>query len=79
MTFLNATGGLLIAVVIKYADNILKAYAQSTAIVGAAFGSWLLFDFVPNGLFVLGTSLVVFSVIIYTKYPAHEKKPIITS
>uniref|UniRef100_A0AC34QF63 UDP-galactose transporter n=1 Tax=Panagrolaimus sp. JU765 TaxID=591449 RepID=A0AC34QF63_9BILA len=79
MTILNATGGLIIAIVIKYADNILKAYAQSTAIVGAALGSWLLFDFVPNVLFVLGTSLVVSSVIIYTKYPPKEKKNIITS
>ncbi|KAE9552331.1 hypothetical protein FO519_004456 [Halicephalobus sp. NKZ332] len=74
MTFMNASGGLLIAVVMKYADNIMKSYAQSTAIVGAAIGSWLLFDFVPNGLFVFGTALVVISIIIYTKYPPKEDK-----
>jgi uncharacterized membrane protein YfcA len=39
------------------------------AIVGAAIGSWLLFDFVPNSLFLLGTALVVLSVYLYTAYP----------
>lgn len=28
MTVTNSVGGILISVVIKYADNILKAYAQ---------------------------------------------------
>ncbi|KAK6036126.1 Nucleotide-sugar transporter [Cooperia oncophora] len=28
LTVLNSIGGLLISIVIKYADNILKAYAQ---------------------------------------------------
>lgn len=74
MTFMNASGGLLISIVIKYADNIMKSYAQSTAIVGAAIGSWLLFDFTPNGLFIFGTALVVSSIIIYTKYPPKEEK-----
>lgn len=72
MTITNSIGGLLIAVVIKYADNIMKAYAQSTAIVGAALGSWVLFDFVPNGLFIFGTFLVVASVFIYTRHPYQE-------
>uniref|UniRef100_A0AC34FH72 UDP-galactose transporter n=1 Tax=Panagrolaimus sp. ES5 TaxID=591445 RepID=A0AC34FH72_9BILA len=72
MTVTNSIGGLLIAVVIKYADNIMKAYAQSTAIIGAAIGSWLLFDFTPNGLFLFGTFLVMASIIIYTKHPYQE-------
>ncbi|ETN82278.1 Nucleotide-sugar transporter [Necator americanus] len=32
LTLMNSIGGLLISVVIKYADNILKAYAQYTAV-----------------------------------------------
>ncbi|KHJ81902.1 hypothetical protein OESDEN_18409 [Oesophagostomum dentatum] len=28
LTLMNSVGGLLISIVIKYADNILKAYAQ---------------------------------------------------
>ncbi|CAI5452704.1 unnamed protein product [Caenorhabditis angaria] len=72
MTLTNSVGGILISVVIKYADNILKAYAQSMAIIGAAVGSWILFDFTPGGLFLLGTSLVIFSIIVYTAYPYRE-------
>merc|ERR1712037_978780 len=33
LVVLNATGGLLVAVVIKYADNILKGFACSLAII----------------------------------------------
>ncbi|KAK6753539.1 hypothetical protein RB195_012872 [Necator americanus] len=69
LTLMNSIGGLLISVVIKYADNILKAYAQSIAIIGAAVGSWLLFDFVPGFLFTLGAVLVITSILMYTMYP----------
>ncbi|CAJ0582846.1 unnamed protein product, partial [Mesorhabditis spiculigera] len=69
LTIFNSVGGLLIAVVIKYADNILKAYAQSMAIIGAAVGSWLLFDFVPNIQFMFGASLVMSSIVVYSLYP----------
>ncbi|EYB92793.1 hypothetical protein Y032_0190g1267 [Ancylostoma ceylanicum] len=69
LTVMNSVGGLLISIVIKYADNILKAYAQSIAIIGAAVGSWLLFDFVPGFFFTLGTALVILSIMMYTMYP----------
>ncbi|VDK20151.1 unnamed protein product [Anisakis simplex] len=69
LTFTNSLGGLLISIVIKYADNILKAYAQSAAIIGAAIGSWILFDFVPNLMFTLGAGTVLLSVYIYSAYP----------
>ncbi|KAI1719661.1 nucleotide-sugar transporter domain-containing protein [Ditylenchus destructor] len=71
MTFTNATGGLLISVVIKYADNILKAYAQSMAIIGAAVGSWFLFDFLPNSVFMFGVALVIISIYLYTIIKMH--------
>jgi hypothetical protein len=69
MTLTNSIGGLLIAVVMKYADNILKAYAQSMAIIGAAVGSAIVFDFQPNFMFLIGTILVIVSICLYTSYP----------
>ncbi|KAI1720489.1 nucleotide-sugar transporter domain-containing protein [Ditylenchus destructor] len=65
MTFTNSAGGLFISVVIKYADNILK----SMAIIGAAVGSWFLFDFLPNSVFMFGVALVTISIYLYTAYP----------
>ncbi|CAJ0929724.1 unnamed protein product, partial [Mesorhabditis belari] len=69
LTIFNSVGGLLIAVVMKYADNILKAFAQSMAIIGAALGSWMLFDFVPGFQFMFGAAMVMFSIVLYSLYP----------
>lgn len=47
---LQALGGLVIAVVIKYADNILKGFATSLSIIlSALFSYFLLEDFNPTG------------------------------
>lgn len=46
---LQALGGLVIAVVIKYADNILKGFATSLSIIlSALFSYFLLEDFNPT-------------------------------
>lgn len=43
-------GGLVIAVVIKYADNILKGFATSASImVSTLISYFLLNDFKPTG------------------------------
>ncbi|ETN75439.1 UDP-galactose transporter [Necator americanus] len=46
---LQAYGGLVIALVVKYADNILKGFAVSLSIILSSFISWwLLADFTPS-------------------------------
>ncbi|KAJ2860849.1 UDP-galactose transporter Gms1 [Coemansia aciculifera] len=67
---LQAFGGLLVAVVVKYADNILKGFATSISIVLSCLVSFWLFDFHITMPFVLGTSLVVFATYMYGKYSA---------
>ncbi|XP_014779820.1 UDP-galactose translocator isoform X1 [Octopus bimaculoides] len=65
---LQSFGGLLVAVVVKYADNILKGFATSAAIIISCIVSIYFFDFQLTIQFVTGASLVICSVYMYSKY-----------
>lgn len=65
--FLQAQGGLIVAVVVKYADNILKGFATSISIILSAVVSVYVFDFVITLQFFLGAALVILSVFLYNK------------
>lgn len=67
---LNATGGLLVAVVVKYADNILKGFACSLAIIITCVISIFLFGFQLSLQFAAGATLVVGSVVMYGYVPS---------
>lgn len=62
---LQALGGLLVAVVVKYADNILKGFATGISIILSCILSIFLFGFVPNVTFLVGAFLVLISVHLY--------------
>lgn len=64
---LQAQGGLLVALVVKFANNILKGFATSLAIVISTVASMVLFDFELTPPFVFGASLVISSVMMYNK------------
>ena len=64
--FNQAFGGLLVAVVIKYADNILKGFACSISICVSAVVAYFLFEFQISMMFVTGTSLVISAVYLYS-------------
>lgn len=66
---LQSLGGLLVAVVVKYADNILKGFATSGAIVLSCIVSMYFFNFQLSIQFVIGASLVITSVCLYGMYP----------
>lgn len=78
LVILQATGGLLVAMVVKYADNILKGFATSLAIVVACVASILLFDFQLTLQFTFGTLLVISSIFMYGYQPAVKPSPIIS-
>ncbi|KAK4054147.1 hypothetical protein OIV83_001172 [Microbotryomycetes sp. JL201] len=61
----QALGGLLVAMVVRYADSVAKGFATSLAIVLSTLSSVVLFGLVPGTSFLLGASLVILSTIIY--------------
>lgn len=80
VVIVQAAGGLIVAVVVKYADNVLKVFAASFSIVVTGIISYFLFDFEPNAKFILGTACVVLAIIIYSRpdtAPSRKKKGIL--
>jgi UDP-galactose transporter len=65
VVFNQAFGGLLVAVVVKYADNILKGFATSLAIIISCFVSVFFFSFQLNLQFIFGAGLVISAVYLY--------------
>ena len=65
---LQSFGGLMVAVVVKYADNILKGFATSAAIILSCIASMYFFDFQLSLQFTVGASLVMLAVYMYSKY-----------
>lgn len=63
----QAIGGLIVAVVIKYADNVLKTFAASASIVISCALSALFLNFRPNLAFLAGASFVVISTVMYSQ------------
>jgi UDP-sugar transporter A1/2/3 len=70
---LQAIGGLIVAVVVKYADNILKGFAASFSIVTSCILSYFFFDFKPNFEFLVGATLVNISMYLYSNSPTSRK------
>lgn len=64
---LQGGGGLVVAVVVKYADNILKGFATSIATILSTIGSMYLFSFAVSPLFLFGAVLVLGSAYMYNK------------
>uniref|UniRef100_A0A0F7Z230 UDP-N-acetylglucosamine transporter-like protein n=1 Tax=Crotalus adamanteus TaxID=8729 RepID=A0A0F7Z230_CROAD len=74
---LQALGGLVIAAVIKYADNILKGFATSLSIILSTLISYFwLQDFVPTSVFFLGAVLVIVATFLYGYDPKPTGNPI---
>nr|CAI5817151.1 unnamed protein product [Callosobruchus analis] len=72
LVLLQACGGLIVAVVVKYADNILKGFATSLAIVISCISSIYIFNFQLTGQFTVGAGFVIFSIFLYGHRPKKE-------
>jgi len=63
---MQACGGILVAVVVKYADNILKGFATSLSVILSTAASVFIFGFVITTDFILGSVLVVLATYMYS-------------
>lgn len=69
---IGAAGGIIVAVVIKFLDNILKGFASGASIILSCFVSktFLQDDSAVNEVFVIGTTLVCVSLFMYANAPS---------
>ncbi|KAE8744683.1 hypothetical protein FOCC_FOCC008686 [Frankliniella occidentalis] len=74
LVVLQAGGGLLVAMVVKYADNILKGFATSLAIILSCIASIYLFEFNLTFQFALGAALVIASIFLYGYVPPNPNQ-----
>lgn len=74
---LQAMGGVIVALVVKYADNIAKNFATSISVLLSSLGSIFFFDFSISSPFLIGTSIVLFSTYLYSHPDRARPKPII--
>jgi UDP-sugar transporter A1/2/3 len=64
-------GGIIVSLVVKYADNILKGFANSISIILSCAISYLFFDFNITIIFIIGCIMVLYSTYLYSK-PSKE-------
>lgn len=75
LVVLQACGGLIVAVVVKYADNILKGFATSLAIIISCVASIYIFEFQLTARFSMGAALVICSIFLYGYVPGSSQSP----
>lgn len=66
--------GLIVATVVKYADNVLKVFATSFSIVISCIISCVMFHFRPNTTFIIGASFVVVATVLYSSPEKKERR-----
>lgn len=77
---LQAAGGLIVAVVVKYADNVLKGFATSLSILISAFVSAYLFGDVDiNQAFLCGCLVVLASVFAFGYVPTQKVTKVLST
>lgn len=87
---LQAGGGLLVAAVIKYADNVLKGMATGVSVVVSTVWSIIFFGTPLSAQFTVGATIILSSVYFFSNDlpckkkeiippPEHEMKPMLPS
>jgi len=66
VVLLQGATGICVALVMKFADNIVKNFSVAMSMLLATLASIPLFGFWPSDLFVAGACLVLLSVLLYS-------------
>lgn len=69
VVLLEASGGIVVALVIKYTDNILKNFAAAISIVSSTAISCFIMGFSVKPVFILGTCTVLGAITMYQRNP----------
>jgi len=69
LVFLRASCGLLVAVIIKHLDNVVKSIASSVSVLAGCLVSMLLFGDELDWKFWFGTAIVLISSFIFSQPP----------
>ncbi|KAK9728780.1 hypothetical protein K7432_000810 [Basidiobolus ranarum] len=67
VVFNQALSGLLVALVVKYAGNILKGFANSLSIIISSMISFYVFGFQPSPQFAMGAFIVITATLLYSR------------
>ncbi|KAJ9465183.1 UDP-galactose/UDP-N-acetylglucosamine transporter srf-3 [Diplonema papillatum] len=65
LVLVHAGGGILVAVVVKYADNILKGFATGVAIIVSGLYAAVAWGFAPSLHFIVGACIVTAGTCVY--------------
>lgn len=79
VVLVQSAGGLIVAVVVKYADNILKGFATSLATVLSTVCSVIWFDFKVTPIFSVGAVFVLGSAFLYNAAEDAQKRANVSS
>ncbi|TKA71093.1 hypothetical protein B0A55_08342 [Friedmanniomyces simplex] len=71
----QALGGVIVALVVNYADNIAKNFATSISIIVSFLASVVFFDFQITSTYLLGTSIVLVATYLYNTAPDDKARP----
>ncbi|CAJ1378968.1 unnamed protein product [Effrenium voratum] len=67
MAFTVALGGLLVAAVLKYADNLLRQFSTAISVIlTTALSAWVLHDITLDIMFGVGTALTIGATFMYS-------------
>ncbi|KAK5153704.1 UDP-galactose transporter Gms1 [Recurvomyces mirabilis] len=71
----QAMGGVIVALVVNYADNIAKNFATSISILISFLASVIFFEFQITSAYLAGTAVVLAATYIYNSEPESKARP----